>query len=154
MSNAATVSVSILLVTLASVAGCGGDSVNGCPVVGTWLEDPGLLKPRPGAPVLATTGAVRRQVVFDRNGSFRLTVCDPDGRPVEPAEWVVGEWRIRGGALVPRVKEVRLGPEHGGWVPASFLQIQHGAGPVPDTLDFRGQDGVRVRYRRLAPAGP
>jgi hypothetical protein len=135
------------------LAGCGHDPVSRRTVTGMWLEDAGLLKARPGSAVLATTGAVRRQLVFERNGTFRLTVCEADGRPVDPPELVTGWWKVGGGAVVLKVERTRLAAAHAGWVPESFLQMQPGLGGGPDTLDFRGRDGVRVRYRRVA-SGP
>jgi hypothetical protein len=141
------------VVWLSLLAGCGDDTVSRRPIAGTWLEDPGLLKARPGSAVLATTGAVRRQLVFERNGTFRLSVCDADGKPVDPPELVSGRWKVSGDAVVLKVEGTRLAAEHAGWVPESFLQLQPGRGGGPDTLDFRGRDGVRVRYRRVA-SGP
>jgi len=144
----------ILLIAAALVAGCGNEAVNRQTIVGIWLEESGLLTARPGSAALATTGAVRRQLAFERDRTFRLTVCDPDRRPVTPPEFVTGTWRISGGAVVLTVKETRLGPQHAGWVPATFLQTQRGSGSAADTLDFRGRDGLRVRYRRVSPAPP
>jgi hypothetical protein len=144
----------LVLLGAALVAGCGDNLVNRGTVTGTWLEDTGLVKAHPGSAVVTTTGAVRRQVVFERDGTFRLTVCDAADQPVQPPESVTGQWWISGGAVALRIREVRLGPEHAGWVPETFLQMQRGTGGAPDTLDVRGRDGARVRYRRAAPSGP
>ncbi len=136
-----------------AVAGC-RDEPAGPDIVGAWRELPVALGLRPGSPMVATTDAARREFVFDSSGRFRLTVCDLEGRPVDPPEYVTGRWRRRGGTLALRIDEVRLPPLRAGWVPEAVLGLQAGDAARPDTLDLRGRDGVRVRCERAPAGGP
>jgi hypothetical protein len=146
----------VCLLSAAVLTGCGNshlESLSSALVIGTWQEATGPARSSGGV-VTAASQPVRRALEFKRDGSFALTVCDADGRPVEPAQTVTGTWAVRGAVIMLQIKVLTPDAGRAGWVPERFLGWQAGApGPADDTLDFRSRDGVRVRYVR-APAAP
>lgn len=121
-------------------------------IIGTWFENPALLKPRPGSATLTTNGANRRQLEFCSDGTFQLTICDPDGQPLDPPQFARGTWQAHGQTVVFEVKHSRLDASHVRWAPDRFVRLRLGdGGDQPDYLDVRGLDGIRVRYTRFVP---
>ena len=151
MSRRVFRAILVFLVSAAIVTGCSDSrpqSLSSEFVIGTWREASGHLTSSGGV-VLATTQPGRRPIEFKRDGTFALTVCDAEGRPIEPGQAVTGTWAVRGAAIVLQIKAVTPDAGRAGWIPERFLGWQAGArGPADDTLDFRSRDGVRVRYLR------
>lgn len=148
-----TASLAAVLLSAIVLAGCGGSdpgTLSRKTLVGTWREDPALLQARPGSPILVTTAPIRRQLMLSADRTFRLFVCDPDGVPMEPAEFATGTWRLTGDTVLFETRQVELAPEHARWVPERLLAWRPGPAGQPDVIELRGPDGRRVAYGRVA----
>ncbi len=136
------------------LAGCGGSdpgTLSRQTLVGTWREDPALRPARPGSPSLVTTAPLRRELTLSADRTFRLSVSDPDGTPVEPAEFATGTWRLSGATVLFESRQVELAPEHARWLPQRLLAWRPGQAGQPDVIELRGKDGQRVAYGRVVP---
>ncbi len=151
------------------VGGCGGlfvlmlrptdgdslseDAVRRRSFVGTWFEDPSPRQVRASTHTTISRTARRRRVTFGPDHTFRMTVCDPHGKPVDPPQFAAGKWRISGGELVLKTGESTLQGPLVGWVPYRVLTLHvPTAGARNDQLEIRGRDGIRVCYRRTHAA--
>jgi hypothetical protein len=143
------------LTALALLDGC-GESVAARQhrqMCGAWYEDPTQLPARGDSLARPAATADRRQLDFNPDGTFNLTVCDPNGQTVVPAQSVSGTWRLSGSVLTLKVRTVSFDAAHARWVPQQCLDLRLGSGPAqPDYLDLRDAAGIRVRYSRTPPA--
>lgn len=128
------------------------DAVRRRAFIGTWVEDPSPRRVRASTHTTISRTARRRRLTLSPDHTFRMTVCDPHGKPVDPPQFAAGQWWISGGDLVLKTKESTLHGPTAGWAPHRFLGLQvdsDGAGH--DQFEIRGRDGIRVRYGRAQP---
>lgn len=158
MPNYVTVSrITLCLAAVATLGGCGESPAaqRRKAVVGTWYEDPALLTARTGSAARPAATTPRRHLHFNADGTFRLILCDPTGRPLSPEQSVAGTWRIAGETLAFKVNTTTLDAAHAHWVPQQGLDLRLGRGSAgPDYLDLRDTAGLRVRYGRTPPPPP
>lgn len=109
---------------------------------------------RGGSVARPTQAADRRQLDFNADGTFKLTICEPAGQPLSPEQYAAGTWHLDDGTLVIKVKTASLDAAHARWAPEQCLELRlKSGGAERDSLDIRDAGGLRVRYGRDRP-GP
>lgn len=149
------IGANLALLAGAGLLGCGGssdDPVSQKAFVGSWIEITSQ-RSSAGSMMIGPAREELRELVFNADGSFRLTVCDSSGVPVEPAEYVAGKWRIEDQRIVFEITDDALGETHQGWSPAQFIGLVMESETVPaDMLQLRDAGHARVRFARLGAA--
>lgn len=144
----------VFLLTAPALVGCGGSkpvntAVSRKAFIGSWLEDSSGRMSRGGGTVtIAATPTNCRRMVFNEDGAFKMTVCDPGGQPLLPDQSVEGEWRVENDVVVLDVETSSLSGPQESWTPTHIIDYELKSEGFPtDAITIGGGDGV-IRYLR------
>lgn len=146
--------VGVILLTAPMLTGCGSSkpvstAINQKAFIGTWTEDTSGRMSRGGGTVtVAGTPANYRRMVFNEDGTFKMTVCDPSGRSLSPGQSVEGKWRVENDLVVLDVETNSLSGPQANWAPTRMIDYElKSKGAFTDVITIDGRDGL-IRYLR------
>lgn len=128
-----------LAAALLDLTGCGrrgggGQAFDEKAYVGTWMEIREPPSPRMVVPEVSNPNLRRLTISADR--TFKLEICNPEGKPLSPAQIVEGTWTVEERAIVFTAAKNTLKDQQKGWVPKRTtglierdgmkLTVQHG----------------------------
>ncbi len=83
--------------------------------VGTWMEVREPPSPRMAAPEVSNPNLRRLTISADR--TFKLEICNAEGKPLSPAQTVEGTWTVEERALVFNPAKSTLKEQQKDWAP-------------------------------------
>ncbi|MBK9126705.1 MAG: hypothetical protein IPM13_02755 [Phycisphaerales bacterium] len=136
----------VALMCLAVVAGCGGSNPRLAKneFAGKWLEQP--PEAVPGMP--RQSDKLRILELLEDN-TFKMTIADMSGKPVEPAQSASGTYRIDGPTLRFTTTAKNFTEDPVMSVPRVSIEIRLKArGHDSDSIQIRDENGLRTTYVR------
>lgn len=129
------------------LSGCkpGPKPVDPAPTFGDWIEIVDL-KDDPGKSVRLAVPKQKpkqiRQLTIGSDNTFKLTICDPSGKPISGPNTFEGTWALKGTVFEFTTTGENVPDEFKGWKPTASA----GAQQIP------GDDGATVERLYLADA--
>lgn len=153
MKTRAVFSSTLLAAILLLASGCGGGGGGGGgsqagpeQFHGTWIEvrtAGGTGRLAPAKPKSSNL----RELTINSDGTYKLEVVTPEGRPLSKPETVTGRWQFRDRTLSFSVESDTLAERHKGWHPTEIAnQTRTDDGSVVISV-FHG-DEEAATYKR------
>jgi hypothetical protein len=114
------VAVAALAASLLDLTGCGRrggarQAFDEKAYVGTWMETREPPSARMAVPEVANPNLRRLTISGDR--TFKLEICNAEGKPLSPAQTVEGTWTVEERAIVFTVGKSTLKDAQKDWAP-------------------------------------
>jgi len=138
-----------------AVMGCGGGGASApdkSKLAGTWIEvtDPEDVGLNPRAVRPEKPPDRIRRVTIRPDGTYKLEVCTPDGKPLGDGKSIEGRWRADKRGFVFAAKSSTVEGPFKGWEPERTSGVRdHGTPGAPmERLAVADKDDHIVTYKR------
>lgn len=150
--------ICLLLVASVALIGCerssdrpGAKPVKEKDLVGTWHYAPPGSRPGAGA-AAGGPETYTRELVINADGTYKMTVCDANFKPLARPQFVEGTWHAKGTEVYFEPTNTQLDEAHQGWGPYRYIAMGLKAkGHDMDFLEIRDEDSGRTVYTKLQP---
>ena len=151
MTQRISACVSICLLAICGLSGCGKTQVKGISqsdLVGVWTEDPsGKVREGASGQVIAQNIQFLRRLEIKADGNYKFIICDTKGKPLNPAEFVEGRWAAREAYIQFTPGTTQLSADHADVDPSAVITLGlKSKGKSEDYLLARDSTGRKSRY--------
>jgi hypothetical protein len=153
MTQRTSACVSICLLAICGLTGCGKTQVKGISqsdLVGVWVEDAsGKRKEGSAGQTIVQNVTFLRRLEINADGGYKFTICDTKGKPLSPAEFVEGRWASKETGIGFTAGNTQLGTGHNDYDPLALISLGlKSKGQPEDFLQIRDSNGLKSRYVR------
>jgi hypothetical protein len=144
----------VVLLLAAGLSGCQKKSPTGLAdksFVGTWIEDTSSVQSAgvSGLTVRKGEATERRELVINSDNTYKMTICKPDGKPLDPAQDTAGTWRVKNAEVFFDTSTKNLSDKFADDTPLGLVRLPgKGDASGKESLEIKTEGGKRIKFIR------